>query len=377
LGLNPDRYTPSDIDGIELHPAWWPGRDYTDRPNVTTQIKGKGRGRSLLLSGHIDTVPLGTTNWSCDPFGAEVKDGKLYGLGSFDMKGGVAALLSAVRVIQELDFPLAGDLIAETVVDEEFAGVNGTLAGRLRGYVADAMIVTEPSGLKIWNGNCGGRFLHLVFKSGGGIALDENVSINVVDQVNAFLNHLEEFKQLRRSQVKNWKDLIHDPVPVWITKISLGGWGTGVPVTVPPEAKVEIYWQLLPGETKEKVDKEFHTWLSQLPTRFPELFSTLPEVEIPLRYMPASEVEPDHPFIRELCALLEREQGRAPVIELGRGPSDVFVVNHFFKPCPSIMFGPGGANAHEADEYVIVDDVINLTKMLVLFAIQWCGISEE
>ena len=101
-----------------MHPAWWPGRDYANRPNVTSQIDGKGEGRSLLLSGHIDTVPLGTTDWSYDPFGAVVEDGKLYGLGSFDMKGGVAALLSAVRVIKELDIPLAGDLIAETVVDE-------------------------------------------------------------------------------------------------------------------------------------------------------------------------------------------------------------------------------------------------------------------
>lgn len=373
IGVEPDLYLPTDIEEIQNHPAWWPGRDYTNRPNVTARIKGKGGGRSLLLSGHIDTVPLGTTKWSVNPFGAEIEDGKLYGLGSFDMKGGVATILSAIRVIKELDIQLAGDLITETVVDEEFAGVNGTLAGRLRGYLADAMIVPEPSCLSIWNGNCGGRFVHLHFSHAGGIAIGNSIGFTVVDQINAFINHLEKLKDLRRSQIPNWKDLTHDPVPVWITKVSLGGWGSNVPITVPSEGDIELYWQLQPGETQDKIDYEFNSWLSELSASYPSLFSTPPKVEIPYRFMPASQVSIDQPLIIKLQDLIKRETKIEPVIELGHGPSDVFVVNHYFNSCPSIMIGPGGGNAHEADEYVVVDDLIKLTKIFVLFTIDWCG----
>lgn len=375
LGLKPDSYLPTEVEGIQEHPAWWPGREYTNRPNITARRTGQGKGKSLLLSGHVDTVPLGSSAWSVDPFGAVIRDGNLFGLGSFDMKAGVAALLSATRVIVELDIPLAGDLLVETVVDEEFAGANGTLAGRLRGYLADGMIVPEPSGLSIWNGNCGGRFLHLHFSTAGGIALGEEIQITVVDQINAFLTHLERFRAMRRSKIPDRSDLAHDPVPVWVTKVALGGWGPHVPITVPAEGQLELYWQLLPGETVEEIDEEFNTWLAQLLISYPKIFRAAPQVSVPYRFMPASIVPDDHPFVLTLRHLMQRETGRAPIVELGRGPSDIFVVNHYFKPCPAIMFGPRGGNAHEADENVIAEDLATLTKTLVLFAVEWCGLA--
>ena len=376
-GLKPDSYLPTDIKNIQRHPAWWPGRDYTDRPVVSARLKGRGKGRSLLWTGHIDTVPLGTTRWSVDPFGAEIKDGKLYGLGSMDMKGGCAAHLSAIRIIKELDIPLAGDLIVETVSDEEFGGANGTLAGRLRGYTADAMIDTEPTGFSIWLGNSGGRVVHLHFTApAGGIAIGRRINFSAVEQINTFISEFEKFKELRRSNVPNWKDLPHDPVPAWVTKISSGGWGTNVPLTVPSEGDVEVYWQLQIGETMESVDKEFYAWLSGLVAKYPDLFPTPPMVTIPYRWMPASQVPPDHPMVVKLRDLLEKETKEKPVVELGHAPSDTHIVNDHFAPCPAIMFGPGGDHAHEADEYVLVDDLTKLTKLLVLFAIEWCGLVE-
>jgi acetylornithine deacetylase len=376
-GLEPDSYLPTDVNNIQQHPAWWPGRDFTNRPNVAARLEGKGTGRSLLLSGHIDTVPLGTTHWSVDPFGAEIKDGKLYGLGSMDMKGGCASLLSAIRFIKELDIPLAGDLIAETVADEEFGGANGTLAGRLRGYTADAMITTEPSQFSIWLGNRGGRVAQLHFRApAGGIAIGSTIGYSAVDQINTMIAEFESFKALRRLQVPDWKDLPHDPVPAWVTKISCGGWGTNVPVTVPSEGDIELYWQLQLGETQEQVDNQFNSWLSATVEKYPSLYPTPPEVVIPYRWMPASQVSADHPMIRILRHLHKSETGEEPIVEIGHAPSDAHIVNVHFPPCPSIMYGPSGAHAHEADEYVIVTDLIKLTKLLVLFAIEWCGLAD-
>ena len=127
------------------------------RPNVGSRRKGTGGGRSLILSGHIDTVPRGTQPWTRDAFGGEIDGNRLYGRGSNDMKAGVGINLFMAEAVAALRLKLAGDLIVETVADEEFGGVNGTLAGRLRGYVADAAIVTEPSFLRICPAQRGGR----------------------------------------------------------------------------------------------------------------------------------------------------------------------------------------------------------------------------
>jgi acetylornithine deacetylase len=119
------------VRGLTSHPAFRHQRDYANRPNVGAILKGSGGGKSLLLSGHIDTVPRSSSEWTRDPFSAVIEDNRLYGLGSNDMKGGIAAMLVAVEAIREAGVRLRGDLMIESIVDEEFGGVNGTLASRL------------------------------------------------------------------------------------------------------------------------------------------------------------------------------------------------------------------------------------------------------
>jgi acetylornithine deacetylase len=143
-------YQLSEVEGLVSHHLYWPGREYIDRPNVCGRKQGQGGGRSLILSGHIDTVPRGSQPWSRDPFGGQVEKGRLYGRGSNDMKGGLGISLFVAKAFQELGIGLLGDLLIESVVDEEFGGVNGTLAGRLMGFSADAAIIGEPTFPKVW-----------------------------------------------------------------------------------------------------------------------------------------------------------------------------------------------------------------------------------
>src|SRR5579872_645814 len=168
-GLETDLYHFHEVKGLQEHPLFWPGREYGNRPNVDARRKGKGGGRSLVLTGHIDTVPRGTQPWTRDAFGGEVEGNKLYGRGSNDMKGGVGTSLFVLEAIEKLGIQLKGDLIIETVSDEEFGGVNGTLAGRVRGYNADAAIITEPSFLRICPAQRGGRTVHIKLSSTGGV----------------------------------------------------------------------------------------------------------------------------------------------------------------------------------------------------------------
>ena len=132
--------------------------NYRDRPNVVGTFRGSGGGRSLILNGHIDTVtiePIG--EWTRDPFGAEIEDGLMYGRGTSDMKGGLMAAISAMTYLIESGAVLRGDVILQSVVNEEHAG-NGTLDLVRRGYRADAAIVLEPTNNAICVSHPGGLY---------------------------------------------------------------------------------------------------------------------------------------------------------------------------------------------------------------------------
>ncbi|HET7270575.1 MAG TPA: M20/M25/M40 family metallo-hydrolase, partial [Rubrobacter sp.] len=180
LGCETDAFLPTDVPGIMEHPAYLGGRNYEGRPNVVGTRRGTGGGRSLLFSGHMDTVPRGDEPWSVDPFSGFEIEGRQYGLGILDMKGGMAAAMTALRALNELDVRLAGDLVIETVVDEEFGGANGTLACRLRAYEADAAIVPEPSNLVICPENQGGGMFRISFEGKPGRAALGGVPVNPV-----------------------------------------------------------------------------------------------------------------------------------------------------------------------------------------------------
>ncbi|HUS05344.1 MAG TPA: M20/M25/M40 family metallo-hydrolase, partial [Bryobacteraceae bacterium] len=200
-GWTPLLYTPDQAPGIESHPLYWPGREYANRPNVGARQAGVGGGRSLVLSGHIDTVPTGAAPWQKDPFGGQIEDGRLYGRGSNDMKAGIAMSLFVIEALAQSGIRLAGDLIFESVVDEEFGGVNGTLAGRLMGFQADAAVLTEPSFLRICPAQRGGRTVDITFSAPNQGILGKAASANVLEQLRVFLNGLDRFTQERRRRV--------------------------------------------------------------------------------------------------------------------------------------------------------------------------------
>ena len=164
LGLDVELYALADVPGLTEQTSYWPGRDYRDRPNLTAVWRGQGGGRSLLLTGHMDTVPRGSAAWSVDPFGGLHQDGRIYGLGAIDMKGPLAACMLAIRALQQSGVRLNGDLVLESVVDEEFGGVNGTIAGRMHGPRVDAALLVENTGLDVYPAARGFCLAHIFFK---------------------------------------------------------------------------------------------------------------------------------------------------------------------------------------------------------------------
>ncbi|MCC6393646.1 MAG: M20/M25/M40 family metallo-hydrolase [Bryobacterales bacterium] len=374
LRFEPDVYLAPDVAGLTTHPEFWPGRDYAGRPNVNAVWKGAGGGRSLILSGHIDTVPADTpVEWRHPPFGAAVESGRLFGRGAWDMKAGVAMNLTVLQALRTMGARLKGDLIFETVVDEEFGGVNGTLAARLRGYHADAAVVSEPTSLRICPAQRGGRTLHILLRGEGGILSSEQQPGRAVEQLAYVLAKIPEFRETRKRRVAVHPYYMDSPEPfaVWVTNIATGRWGWSQPISVPEICRLEIYWQAMPEETREEVESEFFTWWNQTLDQRPDLFPRRPVVELPMRWLPGCAIPPDAPLVREF-AQAAAALGRKTKVEGMDAPSDMYVFQRCFD-IPAIMWGPAGGNAHQADEFVELDSLLEAARVLLLFVCRWCG----
>jgi acetylornithine deacetylase len=375
LDFEVESYALSDVPGLETHSLFWPGRDYRHRPNVAGRLRGSGRGagRSLILSGHIDTVPRGTQEWTRDPFGGEVAEGRLYGRGSNDMKAGIAAMLFIAEAFRDLDLRPEADLLIETVCDEEFGGVNGTIAGRLKGYTADAAVIPEPTFLRICPAHRGGRIAHLTFRAPGGILSSGDFPTGVVEQIRLFLDAIPEFARRRRDRVERHPMFAaySDPAPVTVTKIVSSPWGPREPVTVPEICRIELYWQAVPGEERAQVEAQFHDWLRSLIARNPRVFAIAPEVEFPIRWLPGSAIPADAPLPVALGDAAQAALGRSCPVQGFEAPCDMFAFHAF--GIPAVLFGPSGANTHAPDEYVEIESMVEVAHALLLFTAQWCG----
>lgn len=373
LDCDPLLYTFDQVPGLKEHPLFRAGREYANRPNVGARRRGSGNGRSLLLSGHIDTVPVGSTPWTHDPFGGTVEGNFLYGRGSNDMKGGVAIHLFVMECLHKLNLPLAGDVLFESVIDEEFGGVNGTIAGRLKGFNADAAIISEPSFLRICPSQRGGRIAHVTLKSSGGILSEGPSSPSVVEQLTFLLEKIRDFSAQRRANAKPhplYADAT-DPVPVSVTKIFTAPWGTREPIAVPEECRLEIYWQAMPGEKQEDIDSEFLAWIASLASTSGSPFAKPPEVVFPSRWLPGSAISAKESLVTELADCVDRVLGNAPVVGF-EAPCDMYVF-HTVTHTPAVLWGPKGGNTHAADEYVEIDSLIDAAKVLLVFVHRWCG----
>jgi acetylornithine deacetylase len=370
----PRTYGLEEAPGLDGHPLYWNGRDYRDRPNVGARRKGAGGGRSLLLSGHIDTVPRGTQPWTRGAFDGQIEGDRLYGRGSNDMKGGVGTNLFVLEAVERMGVKLRGDLVFETVVDEEFGGVNGTLAGRLAGFNADAAIISEPSFLRICPAQRGGRIAHITLTAAGGVLTDGKFPAGVVDQLTHLLVRVKEFGDQRRRKAKVHEMYAHhaDPVPVSITKVFTSPWGTREPITTPEVCKVEMYWQAMPGESQDEIEREFFAWLDALIDDAPQLFATRPVVEFPVRWLPGSAILKSAPLVNELFQCATRILGHEPPIVGIEGPCDMYVFHQAFG-IPAVLWGAKGGNTHAADEYLEIDSAVAAAKTLLSFVCHWCG----
>jgi acetylornithine deacetylase len=374
LGCETETFLPTDVPGLAEHPAYLGGRNYEGRPNVIGKKKGAGGGRTIMFSGHMDTVPKGEDPWSFDPFCGVAEGGKQYGLGIFDMKGGMGAAMMALRALNELGIRLEGDVTIETVVDEEFGGANGTLACRLRGYEADIAIVPEPTNLAICPQNQGGSMFRISFTGKPGRSFSGEELLNPVYPAARFLEIFrlyEAYHGKKRSSSPYFED---DPgLPAYVQGVRATPGDLPLYDRVPKRCAIDVWIQCYPETSEQELYEDFILFCEER-TRGDEILSEAgPEIERLIRFLPGSGIPEGHEIIAVATRAAKHIYEDGLPVEGAPFACDSFMFN-LYSNTPALIWGPKGGNAHAADEYIEVEPFMDLVKLYALTMIGWCGV---
>ncbi|MFF5396139.1 peptidase [Peribacillus butanolivorans] len=374
LGLEIDLWEIGD-EKLRNHPHFYCDRkDFKGNPNLVAIKRGIGNGKSLILNGHIDVVPEGDhAAWHDDPYSGMAKDGKVFGRGTTDMKGGNVSLLLALEAIIESGIQLKGDVIFQSVIEEESGGA-GTLAAVLRGYRADGAIIPEPTNMKLFPLQQGSMWFRLIVKGKSAHGGTRYEGVSAIDKAISVMLEIKNLEQernesLRHSLYKNVKI----PIPINIGSIQSGNW----PSSVPDTAVLEGRFGIAPTETMEAAQRslmqciealnETDAWFKEKPIEL-EWFGA--------RWLPGS-LELEHPLMKTLGAYYEKVMGEQPLVEASPWATDGGYLSSVGST-PVVVFGPGETKlAHDSNEYIEVDKMMDVAKIIALTIIEWCGVEEE
>lgn len=378
MGLTVDVFEPTEVQGIEEHPGWWPGLDYNNRPNVVGVLKGKGGGRSLILNGHCDVVHEGDhERWSGDPFSGRVENGRLYGRGAVDMKGGIAAMTMALDCIQKCGLVCDGDVILESVVNEELGGYNGTLSCILRGYQADAAIVTEPSDLKVEPQTKGGQAYTITVPGRGAHQSFWWEGVSALDNAIKIKQAIAEYEKVRCHKNRNnplYSDPSIFPIPAITDSVFSLVAGDPAIMGVPQEAVMEMWIDVLPGENLDEVTAEFEKTIKRTASLDGFMKDHPPVVKrADMRPIYPTSMPQGHSLVDCVQNCFALATGRKSVVCGFEAACDAMMFNRY-SDTPAMVFGPGQLGlAHRPDEYMDLRQYLEAIKILALTIAAYCG----
>lgn len=376
-GFNVDLWEP-DPDQLRPYagqPGHQPGRTFHGRPNLAAHLPGSGNGRSVLLAGHVDVVGAGdTTQWTHPAFGGVCTDGMVHGRGTVDMKGGLAAMLVAVEVLQDLGLQPGGDVRWASVVDEETGGM-GTLALLDRGYRADAAIMAEPTGGRIATG-CRGILWGAIDVAGrpGHIELpqapwSDGGAVDAIAHARRILDHLDEVNARWAHDPSKQHPLLEIPNRICVAQVDAGEH----PTSWAGHARIVFDAQYLPheqdtgglgGTVAAEIEREIaaiangDAWLATHP----------PTVEWILD-ADCAEVGLDHPWIQQLTTAATSVGAVADPMLIGAHTDSSLLVKWGI---PTAVVGPGASyRAHQIDEQVSIDDLVAATELYAVALARW------
>ncbi|MEM7278042.1 MAG: M20/M25/M40 family metallo-hydrolase [Pseudomonadota bacterium] len=349
---------------LESDPAY-PGREVErdEVPVVAARITGKRPGPTVVLTGHIDVVPVGDPDtWSRDPAGELVGD-VLYGRGAADMKAGIVAAITAFEALAAGDRDFAGELCLIAVPGEEDGGT-GTLAAIRRGWTGDVVIIPEPTkgpdgpqvvvahgGALTYTVEVEGRSAHAAMRLQGESALDHFFTVYEAIQ------SLE--RQVNEAETNEAMVALGLPYPTAVGRVSGGVWASNVMERLTAEMRVGV----VVGESIAEAEARFERTLRHAIANDPWLAAHPPRIERTGAAFGAASIDPSHQLVLTLQDAAEAVNGTRPVTAgVPYGCDMALWVREVGAACA--VFGPGDIiHAHAADEQV------NLTEVAAYFEI--------
>lgn len=380
-----NRYMEKFMKSMGLSTDLW--EEEPGRANLVGLCRGSGKGRSLIFNGHVDVVPPGDLSaWTaCGPWDGLVREGKIWGRGTSDMKGGNAAAVIALKAILQAGFRPLGDVILEEVVGEEMMEHTiGTTAAVKRGYTADSAIVVEPSEppyrLGIIPACCNvgymvctvpGKATHAclrdeVIRPGGSGAEAGVSSIDKAILIYQGLRQLEEeWGQSKRHP------LYTKPGHFTINPGVITGGPAGA-FSISAESRLEYSIWAPPQEKEEEIKGEIETHMARICALDPWLRENPPVIQWPA-FWPSYNVSPEMPICRTAAEGYRMAINKEPRFYGFVGSNDASFLN--LAGIPAITWGPGNLRvAHAPNEYVEIDDLVDAAKAYAMTIAEWCGV---
>lgn len=351
--------------------------DFVGRPQLIARWLGSGEGRSMILNGHVDAVSAEPIEaWSVDPFAGTIEAGRLIGRGACDMKGGIAAMVVAAETVAASAGSLAGDLVVNTVTDEESSGA-GALACIAAGLKADGVIVPEPTNFDVWVA-CRGSLTPTITVTGrpGHAELTqpdwrEGGAVNAIEKLQVVLDAVVRLREhWRTSDAQRHPHLA--PGTIVPVLVEGGEWF----VTYPASCRLTCELMYLPQRADEQgegtlVKAEFEQWLRKQTETDPWLALNQPSIAWGSDIPPAEiAADSDLAAVTLEAATSSGASGRIAGFDSWHdGASFIRVADS-----PAVAFGPPSTqDAHTIDESVAIDDLVTCAQTIARAAVEWCS----
>jgi acetylornithine deacetylase len=350
----------------EYAPVEW---SYDGLVNVVGNRNGADPdGRSMVLNGHIDVVPPEPlSQWTHDPFGAEIQGDRMYGRGTLDMKGGFAAAIFALEALSAAGIGLRGDVSVQSVFDEECSG-NGTLALLERGHLGDAAMIAEPTGQKVISAYVGVMWARITVRGRGAHVKMATAGISAADKAYEVIRSLRELEaQWNRNPPPSVSALQH-PININIGMVRAGSW----PSAVPEEAVLDVRFACYPNETVTEAQAHIRAHLEAFSGRD----AWLREHPLEIEWTGFRAEGAVHDLDHELYRLIGEHHRTITGTDLRSEPQACTFDGRYFtqRDCPVVLYGPIGEQLHASDEWVTLTSVREVTRVIALTVAQWCGV---
>jgi len=334
---------------------------------------GAGNIRSLLLNGHIDVVPPGDLDcWEDNPLSGRYVDGKIYGRGALDMKGGLAAGITAFKLLLDLGFINSGDLLISSVCGEETGGC-GAFALVESGIKADGCIILEPTQLKICHIQSGCHTFKITLKGRSIHACMAYKGVNVIDKFYLIYQALQQMDKRRHQRfapklAANYENPAN-VAPFNVGRINAGEWPSSVPDRLEAHGRMGIF----PGETVEAMHAEFEEAVKVASQQDPWLMDNLPQIEWYEGLFEPAILGSENELIKALTLSHEQITSRKVQCEAVTYGSDMRIFN-LYANIPTVLYGPGDVSlAHTVNEYLEIDQALEAVCTVAMMIANWCG----